>query len=85
MPSCCCVWPRGLGVAVELGRMGALGMVTYDSRVFLGSSSGAAKCRDARARSRRHHERATLWRSLGVSGGKCAGRRLDSTTDEEGD
>ena len=62
-------------------------MVTYDSRVFLGSSGsgGAAMLnRDARER-RQAPPRATLRRSLGLSGGNCAGRRLDSTTKEQGD
>ena len=60
-------------------------MVTYDSRVFFGSSGGAAMLdRDARAR-RQVPPRATLRRSLDLSGGDCAGRRLDSTTEEEGD
>ena len=64
---------------------GALGMVTYDSRVFLSSGGGAATLnRDARAR-RQAPPRATLRRSLGLRGGNCAGRRLDSTTKEEGD
>ena len=64
---------------------GALGMVTYDSRVFLGSSGGAAMLnRDARAR-RQAPPRATLRRSLGWRGRNGAGRRLDSTTKEEGD
>ena len=40
--------------------------------------------RDARAR-RQAPPRATLRRSLGLRGGDCAGRRLDSTTKEEGD
>ena len=40
--------------------------------------------RDARAL-RQAPPRATLRRSLGLSGGNCAGRRLDSTTEEEGD
>ena len=40
--------------------------------------------RDARAR-RQAPPRATLRRSLGLRGGECAGRRLDSTTKEEGD
>ena len=40
--------------------------------------------RDARAR-RQAPPRATLRRSLGSSGGYGAGRRLDSTTREEGD
>ena len=60
-------------------------MVTYDLRVFLGSSGEAAMLnRDARARSQAP-PRATLRRSLGLSGGNCADRRLDSTTKEEGD
>ena len=64
---------------------GALGMVTYDSRVVLGSSGGAATLnRNARAR-RQAPPRATLRRSLGFRGENCAGRRLDSTTKEEGD
>ena len=58
-------------------------MVTYDSRVFFGSSGEAAMLnRDARAR-RQAPPRATLRRSLGLIGGNCAGRRLDSTTKEE--
>ena len=57
----------------------------YDSRVFSDSSGGAALLnQDARAR-RQAPSRATLRRSLGLSGGNCAGRRLDSTTKEEGD
>ena len=40
--------------------------------------------RDARAR-RQTPPRATLRRSLGLRGGDCAGRRLDSTTKEESD
>ena len=61
------------------------GMVTYDSRVFLGSSGGAAMPnRDARAR-RQAPPRATQRHSLGLSVENCAGRRLDSTTKEEGD
>ena len=64
---------------------GALGMVTYDSRVFLGSGDGAAMLnRDARAR-RQAPPRATLRPRLGLRGGNCAGMRLDSTTKEEGD
>ena len=60
-------------------------MVTYDSRVFLGSSGGAAMLnRDARARGQMP-PRATLRRSLGLRGGNCASSRLDSTTKEEGD
>ena len=62
-------------------------MVTYDSRDFLGSSGGAAMLnRDTRAR-RQAPPRATLRRSLGLSIYiyDCAGRRLDSTTKEEGD
>ena len=52
---------------------------------FLGSSGGAAMLnRDARAR-RQAPPRATLRRSLGLRGGNCAGRRLDSTTKEEED
>ena len=47
------------------------------------------KVRDAfghRGRVRRQAPpRATLRRSLGLRGGNCAGRRLDSTTKEEGD
>ena len=71
-------------MAVEWVVRGALGMVTYDSRVFLGSSGGAAMLnRDARAR-RHAPPRATLRRNLGLSGGNCAGRRLDSTK-KEGD
>ena len=38
--------------------------------------------RDARAR-RQAPPRATLRRSLGLRGGNCAGRRLDSTTKKE--
>ena len=38
--------------------------------------------RDARAR-RQAPPRPTLRRSLGLRGGNCAGRRLDSTTKEE--
>ena len=46
---------------------GALGMVTYDLRVFLVSSGGAAKLnRDARAR-KQAPPRATLLRSLGFA------------------
>ena len=86
IPSCCCVWPRGLGVAVELGQSGALGMVTYNRRVFLGSSGGVAMLnRDARAR-RQAPPRATLWRSLGLrvegtapAGGWIRRRRRIST------
>ena len=60
-------------------------MATYDSRVILGSSVEAAMLdRNARAR-RQAPPRATLRRSLGVRGGDCAGKRLDSTTKEEGD
>ena len=60
-------------------------MVTYDSRVVLGSSGGAAMLnRDARAR-RQSPLRATLRRSRGLRGGNCAGRRMDSMTKEEGD
>ena len=60
-------------------------MVTYDSRVFLGISGGAAMLnRDARARGQAP-PRATLRRSLVLSGGNWAGRKLDSTTKEEGD
>ena len=71
-------------MAVEWVVRGALGMVTYDSRVFLGSSGGAAMLhRGARAR-RQTPPRATLRRSLGLRGGDCAGRMLDSTTKEEG-
>ena len=71
-------------MAVELGRTGALGTVTYDSRVFLGSSGGAAMLdRDARSR-RQAPPRATLRRSLGLRGENCAGRRLVSATTEEG-
>ena len=33
----------------------------------------------------RANPRATLRRSVGLHGGNCAGRRLDSTTKEEGD
>ena len=80
-----------LRVAARLrrgGRVGSyvkLGMVTYDSRVSLGSSGGAAMLNwDARAR-RQAPPRATLRRSVGLRGGDCAGRRLDSTTKEEGD
>ena len=40
--------------------------------------------RDVRARMQAPPQ-ATLRRSLGLSGGNCAGRRLDSTTKEEGD
>ena len=69
-------------MAVELGQSGALGMVTYNSRVVLGSSGGVAMLnRDARAR-RQAPPRATLWRSLGLRGGNCAGRRMDSTAKE---
>ena len=39
--------------------------------------------RDAPA-SRQASPRATLRRSVGLSGGNCAGRKLDSTTKEEG-
>ena len=60
-------------------------MVTYDSRVFLGSGGGAAMPnRDARAR-RQAPPRATLQCSLGVRGGNSADRRLDSTPREEED
>ena len=60
-------------------------MVTYDSRVFLGSSGGAAILNlDARAR-RQAPPQATLRRSLGLHGRNCAGRRLDLTTKEKGD
>ena len=70
-------------MAVELGRTwcdrhGHL----HDSLVVLGSSGGAAMLnRDARAR-RQARPRATLRRSIGLRGGSCAGRRLDSTTKE---
>ena len=58
-------------------------MATYDSRVFLGGSGGAAMLdRDARTR-RQAPPRAALRRSLGLSGENCAGRRMDSTTKEE--
>ena len=40
--------------------------------------------RDARA-SRQALPRTTLRRSVGLSGVNCAGRKLDSTTKEEGD
>ena len=64
---------------------GVLGMVNYDSRVFLGSSGRAATLnRDDRAR-RQAPPRATLRCSLALSGGNCSGRRQDSTTKEEGD
>ena len=61
-------------------------MVTYDSRVFLGSSRGALLLdRDAHAR-KQAPPRGTLRRRLGLRRGNCAGRRLDSTTtEEEGD
>ena len=73
-------------MAVELGVVrGVLDMVTYDSRLFLGNSGGAAMLnRDARA-PRQAPPRATLRRSLGFRGENCAGRRLDSTTKEGGD
>ena len=62
---------------------GALGMVTNDSRAFLGSSGGAAmRTRNARAR---RQAQVTLRPSLGLREGNCARRRLDSTTKEEGD
>ena len=64
---------------------GALGMVTHDLRVYLGSSGGAAMLnRDARARGQAP-PRATLRRSPGLLGGNCAGRRLDSKTEKKGD
>ena len=60
-------------------------MVTYNSRVVLGSSGRAALLnRDARAR-RQAPPRSTLRRSLGLREGNCGGRRLDSTVKEEGD
>ena len=60
-------------------------MVTSDLRVLLGSRCGASMLnRDARAR-RQAPLRATLRRSVGLSGENCDGRRLDSTTEEEGD
>ena len=63
---------------------GALGMVTYDWRVCLGSSAGAPMLnRDAFAQ-RQAPPRATRRRSLCLRGGDWAGRRLDSTK-EEGD
>ena len=65
--------------------LGALGMVTYDSCVFLGSSGGTAMLsREGRAR-RQAPPQAILRRSLGLRGGHCASRRLDSTTKEEDD
>ena len=72
-------------MAVELGRTWCVkhGHLRF-ARLFLGSSGGAAMLnRDARAR-RQAPPRATLRRSLGLRGGNCAGRRLDSTTKEEG-
>ena len=73
-------------MSVELGvERVELGMVTYDSSVIFGSSGGASVLnRDVRAR-RQAPPRATLLRSLGLSGENCAGSRLDSTTKEEGD
>ena len=72
-------------MAVELGRTWCVRHGHLQFRVCLGSSGGAATLhRDARAR-RQAPPRATLRRSLGLSGGNCAGRRLDSTTKEEGD
>ena len=60
-------------------------MITYDSRVFLGSRGGAAMLsRNGRARMQAP-PRATLRHRLALSGGKCAGRRLDSTLKRGGD
>ena len=72
-------------MAVELGRTWCVRHGHLRFARLLGSSGGAAMLnRDARAR-RLAPPRATLQRSLGLRGGNCAGRRLDSTTKEEGD
>ena len=72
-------------MAVELGRTWYVRHGHYDSRVFLGSSGGAAMLnRDARAR-KQAPPRATLRHSLGLRRRNGAGRRLNSTTKKEGD
>ena len=60
-------------------------MVTHDSRVFFGSGGGATMLNMDACAPRRARPRATLRRSLRLSGANFAGRRLDSTTKEEGD
>ena len=45
----------------------------------------AGRCRHNQCSRPGIQTRATLHRSLGLRGGNCAGRRLDSTTKEEGD
>ena len=72
-------------MAVELGRTWCVrhGHPRF-ARLFRQQRGAAMLNRDARAR-RQAPPRATLRRSLGLRGGKCAGRRLDSTTKEEGD
>ena len=71
-------------MAVELGRTLC---VRHDHLLFerpFRQRRAAMLNRDARA-PRQAPPRATLRRSLGLRGGNCAGRRLDSTTNEEGD
>ena len=56
--------------------------------IFMVSSSSIKPCSLLLIYKRVQHAvyaRATLRRSLGLRGGKYAGRRLDSTTKEEGD
>ena len=72
-------------MAVELGRTWCVrhGHLRF-ARLFRQQRRSSNTNRDARARSQAPL-RATLRRILGLRGGNCAGRRLDSTTKEVGD
>ena len=76
---------RGKKIAIKHIHIHILVKRTMRLHVFLCSSGGAAMLnRDVRAR-RQAPPRGTLRRSLGLRGGDCDGRRLHSTTKEEGD
>ena len=88
IPSCCYVWPQGLGVVVELGRTWGVRHkhLRFAPLLYQVGSSGSAAmhCRDGCAR-RQTAPRSKLRHGRGLHRGNLAVRRLELMAKHKGD